>query len=57
MREESSSVSWRVWKRRRTHRGTSPSCQILIPHESQDEQPPLEQFEEVAAQDFDEAMM
>ena len=34
----------------------SNSC-MEIPHYAQDEQPPLEQFEEVAARDFDEAMM
>ena len=28
-----------------------------IPNEAQDEQPPLEQFEEVTVQDFYEAMM
>ena len=33
-----------------------PNC-MEIPHYAQDEQPPLEQFDEVAAQDFDEAMM
>ena len=32
------------------------SCTEVL-HEAQDEQPPLEQFEEVTVQDFDEAMM
>ena len=32
------------------------SCTEIL-HETQDEQPPLEQFEEVTVQDFDEAMM
>ena len=34
-----------------------PNSCMEIPHYAQDEQPPLEQFDEVAAQDFDEAMM
>jgi hypothetical protein len=34
-----------------------PNSCMEMPHEAQDKQPPLEQFEEVAAQDFDEAMM
>jgi hypothetical protein len=34
-----------------------PNSYMEIPHEAQDEQPLLEQFEEVAARDFDEAMM
>ena len=34
-----------------------PNSCTEIPHEAQDEQPSLEQFEEVTAQDFDEAMM
>ena len=34
-----------------------PNSCMEIPHYAQDEQPPLEQFEEVAARDFDEAMM
>ena len=34
-----------------------PNSCTKIPHEVQDKQPLLEQFEEVAAQGFDEAMM
>ena len=34
-----------------------PNSCTEITHEAQDEQPPLEQFEEVTAWDFDEAMM
>ena len=34
-----------------------PNSCTEIPHEAQDLQPPWEQFEEVAAWDFDEAMM
>ena len=34
----------------------SISC-MEIPHEAQDKQSPLEQFEEVTARDFDEAIM
>ena len=34
-----------------------PNSCMEIPHYAQDEQPPLEQFEEVAAWDFYEAMM
>ncbi len=34
-----------------------PNSCTEIPHEAQDKQPPLEQFEEVTVQDFDEAMM
>ena len=34
-----------------------PNSCTEIPHEAQDEQPSLEQFEEVTARDFDEAMM
>ena len=34
-----------------------PQSCTEIPHEAQEEQPPLEQFEEVTARDFDEAMV
>jgi hypothetical protein len=34
-----------------------PNSCMEMPPETQDEQPPLEQFEEVAALHFDEAMM
>ena len=34
-----------------------PNSWTKIPHEARDKQPLLEQFEEVAARDFDEAMM
>ncbi len=34
-----------------------PNSCTEIPHEAQDKQPPLEQFEEMTAQDFDEAVM
>ena len=34
-----------------------PNSCMEIPHEAQDKQSPLEQFEEVTARDFDEAMM
>jgi hypothetical protein len=34
-----------------------PNSCTEISHDAQDEQPPLEQFEEVAAWDFDEAIM
>ena len=34
-----------------------PNSWTKIPHEARDEQPLLEQFEEVAERDFDEAMM
>ncbi len=34
-----------------------PNSCTEIPHEAQDKQPPLEQFEEVTAWDFDDTMM
>ena len=34
-----------------------PNSCTEIPHEANDKQPPLEQFEEVAARDFDEVIM
>ena len=34
-----------------------PNSCMKIPHEARDQQPLLEQFEEVAARGFDEAMM
>ena len=65
--EKRSKEEWKEWKRKLESMeekedslediSVMPNSCTAIPHEAQDEQPSLEQFEEVAARDFDEAMM